>query len=247
MIKHIELINKEGKTLRGYLDYPENMNGELIVFFHGLTGNKSEHAKHFVNFSRMISKEGFASLRIDFSGNGESDGEFVDFTMDTLMSDAQTIIDYAFTIEGAKKITLLGFSMGGAVATYMSGIYKEKISKLVLWSPATKINENIRKHYENQTKAEEGKMPGTFEISDQMAESTTKYNITENAHLFTNPVLIINGKKDLSVNYMDSVRLSVTFHNSRLHLVNESGHGYDKNEQRDELYRISREFLLENK
>lgn len=247
MIKHIELTNKEGKILRGYLDYPENMNGELVIYFHGFTGNKSEHAKHFVNFSRLISKEGYASLRLDFSGNGESDGEFYDFTMDTLISDAKLIIEYALTIQGVKKYTLLGFSMGGAVATYMSSIYKDKISKLILWSPATNICELIQKHYQNQVKAEEGKVPGTFEISKKMEESTYHYDITENAHLFTNPVLIINGKKDLSVNYMYAVRLSVIFHNTRLHLVNESGHGYDKNEQRDELYNISKSFLLENK
>ena len=47
MVKHIELINKQGMTLRGYLDYPDNFNGEIVVMYHGFTGNKTEHAKHF--------------------------------------------------------------------------------------------------------------------------------------------------------------------------------------------------------
>ena len=104
MIKHIELVNEWGKTLRGYLDMPENFNGELIVMFHGFTGNKSEHAYHFRNISRIMSKEGFASMRLDFSGNGESDGEFKDFTFDTLYSEAKQMIDFALNYQGVKVI-----------------------------------------------------------------------------------------------------------------------------------------------
>ena len=129
MIKHVELTNRNGKVLRGYMDMPENFNGELIIFYHGFTGNKTEYAKHFLNFSRIISKYGFASLRLDFSGNGESDGDFPDFTMDTLMQEAEEMIESSFKIPGVKKLSLLGFSMGGGVACYMSGKYGNKISK----------------------------------------------------------------------------------------------------------------------
>ena len=41
MIKHVELTNRNGKVLRGYMDMPENFNGELIIFYHGFTGNKT--------------------------------------------------------------------------------------------------------------------------------------------------------------------------------------------------------------
>ena len=106
MIKHVELTNRNGKVLRGYMDMPENFNGELVIFYHGFTGNKTEHAKHFLNFSRIISKYGYASLRMDFSGNGESDGDFPDFTMDTMMQEAEEMIESSFKIPGVKKVNM---------------------------------------------------------------------------------------------------------------------------------------------
>ena len=246
MIKHVEIANKSGKMLRGYLDYPDNFNGEIVVMFHGFTGNKTEHAKHFLNFSRIISKYGYASLRMDFFGNGESDGEFYDFTMDTLIDDAKVIVECAFNLQGVKKVTLMGFSMGGAVATYLSGKLGNRISKLLLWSAAVNINDLIKKHYEDAVK-NESESHGTFEISEAMYDSLGKYDPLDNITSFTNPVMIIHGRKDLAVNYLFSARLSVLYYNSRLHIVNNAGHGYDDLSDRDELYKKSLEFLLENK
>lgn len=248
MIKHVELTNRNGKVLRGYMDMPENFNGELVIFYHGFTGNKTEHAKHFLNFSRIISKYGYASLRMDFSGNGESDGDFPDFTMDTMMQEAEEMIESSFKIPGVKKLSLLGFSMGGGVACYMSGKYGNKISKLILWSPAHNINDIIKRRFESAPKLENGNAKhGTFEISVDMYESLYKYNPLENVSKFTNPVMIIQGKKDLSVEYMNSVRLSVLYPNCRLHINPTAGHGYDDFAERDDLYKQSLNFLLENK
>lgn len=244
MIKHVEIVNKNGNVLRGYLDYPENFNGELIVYFHGFTGNKTEHAKHFLNFSRIISKYGYASLRMDFYGNGESDGDFKDFTMDTLISDAQIIINSAFNLNGVKKVSLLGFSMGGGVATYMSGKYGNRISKLILWSAAVNINDIIKRRFDASVKLENGNaMHSTFEISTEMYDSLYKYDMLEGITNFTNPVMLIHGRRDQAVDYLYSARTSVLYPNSRLHYINTAGHGYDAIEERDELYAKTLEFL----
>ena len=247
MIKHIELVNEWGKTLRGYLDLPENFNGELVVMFHGFTGNKSEHAYHFRNISRIISKEGFASLRMDFSGNGESDGEFSEFTFDTMFSEAKQIINFAFDYEGVKKVSLLGFSMGGGVSTIMAQEFGNKISKLILWSPAGNIIDLIKKRFENGVELENGNKltAGYFELSKEMYASVTngKYNPMENLDKFTNPVLLVHGRNDMSVNYLISMRYALKFYNSLVHIVEGSGHGYDKISEREELYSKTIEFL----
>lgn len=248
MIKHVEIVNKNGNILRGYLDMPNDFNGDVVVMFHGFTGNKTEHAKHFLNFSRIISKYGFASLRMDFYGNGESDGEFSDFTMDTLMSDAEIIINSAFNIPNVKKVTLLGFSMGGGVSTYMSQKFGNKISKIILWSAAININDIISRAFEKSPKLGNGNAQyGTFEISQAMNDSLYKYNPIADISKFTNPVLLVHGKCDKSVDYMNSFRTTELYYNSRLHIVPTAGHGYDAVSERDDLYKTSLEFLLENK
>lgn len=244
MIKAIELTNATGKIIRGLYDLPDNFNGEIVVMYHGFTGNKAEHACHFRNFSRILSIEGFASLRFDFSGNGESDGEFKDFTMDTMMSEAQQILDYAFNLKNVKKVNLLGYSMGGAVCSMLSAIYQNKINKILLWSPAGNITEIIRNCFDGGEKLENGNsLYGYFEMSKEMYDSTYKYNEFLNIEKYTNPVLLIHGRCDKAVNYLYSMKYSVTYYNAIVHIINGAGHGYDKVSERDELYSQSLKFF----
>ena len=245
MIKHIELLNNNGKVLRGYLHYPENFCGKLVVMFHGFTGNKTEHACHFRNFSRMLEKEGVASLRLDFSGNAESDGTFLDFTFDTLVSDAKCIIEYAKTISGVDKLYLLGFSMGGATAAMMSSIFYNDIDRLLLWSPAGNIINIIKSYYERLPKDEKGNaLNGDFSMSLEMYKSIEKYNVFDNLSLYNNEVLIIQGKKDLSVPFETAEKYKESFKNCNVHYIENAGHGYDPLQISSELYNVSLKYIL---
>ncbi len=244
MLKHIEITNKEGRILRGYLTLPEEFNGDLVLMYHGFTGNKTEHAGHFRNLSRLLAAEKIASLRMDFSGNGESDGEFSDFTFDTLIAEANLMLDYAKTISDVKRVMLLGFSMGGAVAAMVAAKRYQEIDKMVLWSPAGNILEKIKKAFESGIKLENGNvMMGTFELSKAMVESVNRYDVYQGIENFKKPVLIIHGRKDLAVNYLISAIYSVRFFNSHLFYLNEAGHGYDSLADRKELYQRTLEFL----
>ena len=244
MLKHIEITNKEGRILRGYLTLPEEFNGDLVLMYHGFTGNKTEHAGHFRNLSRLLAAEKIASLRMDFSGNGESDGEFSDFTFDTLIAEANLMLDYAKTISDVKRVMLLGFSMGGAVAAMVATKRYQEIDKMVLWSPAGNILEKIKKAFESGIKLENGNvMMGTFELSKAMVESVNRYDVYQGIENFKKPVLIIHGRKDLAVNYLISAIYSVRFFNSHLFYLNEAGHGYDSLTDREELYQRTLEFL----
>lgn len=244
MLKHIEITNKEGRIIRGYLTLPEEFNGDLVLMYHGFTGNKTEHAGHFRNLSRLLAAEKIASLRMDFSGNGESDGEFSDFTFDTLIAEANLMLDYAKTISDVKRVMLLGFSMGGAVAAMVAAKRYQEIDKMVLWSPAGNILEKIKKAFESGIKLENGNvMMGTFELSKAMVESVNRYDVYQGIENFKKPVLIIHGRKDLAVNYLISAIYSVRFFNSHLFYLNEAGHGYDSLTDREELYQRTLEFL----
>ena len=244
MLKHIEITNKEGRILRGYLTLPEEFNGDLVLMYHGFTWNKTEHAGHCRNLSRLLAAEKIASLRMDFSGNGESDGEFSDFTFDTLIAEANLMLDYAKTISDVKRVMLLGFSMGGAVAAIVAAKRYQEIDKMVLWSPAGNILEKIKKAFESGIKLENGNvMMGTFELSKAMVESVNRYDVYQGIENFKKPVLIIHGRKDLAVNYLISAIYSVRFFNSHLFYLNEAGHGYDSLTDREELYQRTLEFL----
>ena len=223
---------------------PNDHNGELVLMFHGFTGNKTEHGGHFRDFSRLLEKNNIASLRMDFSGNGESDGSFNDFTFDTMVMEANILLDYCLDIKGVKSIVLLGFSMGGSLAAMVAGRRSEDINKLILWSPAAGIVEMIKKRYEMSDKLPNNDADfGNYPLSLKMYKSLEKYNVLESVENFDKDVLIIHGKKDLAVSYEVSLEYEKKYKKAFLHIIDSAGHGYDRSVEKEELLNKSIQFV----
>ncbi|MFA7367936.1 MAG: alpha/beta fold hydrolase, partial [Bacilli bacterium] len=225
MIKHVEIKNNNNNILRGYLDLPDNST-KLVVMFHGYTGNKTEHNGFFRTLSRKLSQMNIASLRMDYSCNGESDGEFYDFDFDVALDDAKLMIDYAYSLSNIKDIVVCGFSMGGAIASLVCN-YRD-LKGLLLWSPAGDLGKNLRKRFDNAPKMENNNvyMPG-FELSENLVNTMGKYDFYLEAPKFKNPVYIIHGMSDKAVDYLRGIEYAVKFPNANIHLIDKAGHGYD--------------------
>ena len=241
MTKHIEIVNVSGFILRGYLELPENAK-KVVCMFHGFTGNKTEHNGHFRTLARQLAKKGVASIRMDYHGNGESDGEFYDFTFNNAIDDAKRIIEYAHNLEGIEEVYILGFSFGGAVAGLVAN--DENCDKLVLISAAANMPELSQNKMTGWRKLDNGNVYYCgFELSPKFAEELQGKNMYENTYKFTKPVLVIQAKNDMAVPYLYGVKYAVSYKNSRLHIVKDSGHGYDSLENATELYEKVVEFL----
>ena len=154
-IEFRELISN-GYTLRGLFSKPESEYKDLVVMLHGFTGHKNENGYLFKQLTQTLTDNQIATLRYDFMGSGESDGNFEDFTFFTELEDAKHIIEEAFRLNNNRKIILLGFSMGGAVASRISLEMKEYITKLILLSPAGNIAKLIHGRFENHFIDENG-------------------------------------------------------------------------------------------
>ncbi|THF88751.1 alpha/beta fold hydrolase [Deinococcus sp. KSM4-11] len=107
-----------------------------VVFVHGFTGNRIEAQRLFVRFSRRLAAQGIASLRFDCRGSGESHGEFSDVTVGTEVQDTLAAVTYLRRQPGIDplRVMLLGFSMGGLVATLAAP--DALAHRLLLWAPA---------------------------------------------------------------------------------------------------------------
>lgn len=244
MIKHVEIENVKGFILRGYLHLPENAK-KIVVMYHGFTGNKTEHNGHFRNLSRLLYKEGIASIRLDYHGNGESDGEFSDFTFIDAYDDAKRILEYARNIKGIEKVAILGFSFGGGLAGLIAN--DENCDQLVLISAAANMPELAEKKFATWRKLENGNYYSSgFELSQYFADGLLGRDMYENTQNFTKEVLVIQARDDLAVPYMFGVKYAVSYKNARLHIVKNSGHGYDSLENAQELYSETVKFLNKN-
>src|SRR5690242_9112874 len=93
----VEFQTTGAKTLRGVLHQPaEGVPGPApaVVFFHGFTGNRMESHWMFVRCSRALAEAGVASLRFDFYGSGESDGEFRQMTLTGEIADGRAAVAF---------------------------------------------------------------------------------------------------------------------------------------------------------
>lgn len=89
-----------------------------ILICHGFAGNKVGKFRIYVALAQYLAERGIASLRLDFRGSGDSEGQFSEMTVDSEVSDAIQGLRFLSTFPGIdpKRIGILGNSFGGAVA-----------------------------------------------------------------------------------------------------------------------------------
>lgn len=237
-------IETEKGTLRGLLTKPKNEIKDIVVMFHGYTGHKNENGFLFKQISWEIVKDNIASLRFDFLGSGDSDGEYIDVTFLTECEEGRKIIDYAYKMNQNKPIILLGFSMGGAVAAYLSYEQREKIKKLVLISPAGCMNLHANNTFTNNVVDENGNVDlGGYYLNEKFKNSFNGINLYQDVEKFDKPVLVIHGGNDLSVPIEYGKKYSELYPCSEFHEVIGAPHCYTKVPFRQELKKYISNFL----
>lgn len=112
LFQKLTFKNKNGETLSARLDLPAD--GKPIacaLFAHCFTCSKN--LKAVTNISRALNQEGIAVLRFDFTGLGESEGDFADTNFSSNVDDLVEAATFMGTMLEAPTI-LIGHSLGGA-------------------------------------------------------------------------------------------------------------------------------------
>ncbi len=110
--KKVEFKGHDGSMLAGRLDLPPaGAPVACALFAHCFTCSKNIKAAG--NICRALANEGFAVLRFDFTGLGESQGEFANTNFSSNVEDLIAAAHYLEQNYLAPKI-LIGHSLGGA-------------------------------------------------------------------------------------------------------------------------------------
>ena len=183
-------LEVNGLTLRGMLHRPENCQpSPMVVAYHGFTGQKTESHFLFVKLSRALAAAGLACLRFDFSGSGESDGDFAAMTFGGEIAEAKAVLDYARSLPFANpaRIFLVGLSMGGAIASIVAGDEPAKTRAIVLLAPAGNMPALIEARITPEAKAQlatEGRIDiGGHWLGKEFCEELQAWAIYERAKL----------------------------------------------------------------
>lgn len=131
--KKVEFENKNGVKLAGRLELPLDMQPvNCAIFAHCFTCGKDLNAVK--NISLALKQEGIAVLRFDFTGLGQSQGDFSNSHFSSNVEDLQAA--YQFLEENYQAPTLLiGHSLGGTAALMAAGQMPEVKALVTIGSP----------------------------------------------------------------------------------------------------------------
>ncbi len=121
-------FDSDGFRLSGVLNLPDDLPpGETCAAFIVLHGfGSTKNAGNVVNPVKMLTGLGYATLRFDMRGCGESEGEPGRILCLDQVADTRNALGFLATVPeiDSDRVGLLGSSFGAAVAVYTAGIDK---------------------------------------------------------------------------------------------------------------------------
>lgn len=228
------IIMDDGIALRADLDMPENPKEKMpvVVLIHGLTGYRTE--RHILAVAKAFNECGYAVLRADMYGHGESGGEFVNHTLYKWMNNAMTLVDYARALPFADRIFLAGHSQGGLTAMLTAALKRDVISGLVPLSPASMIPDEARKGVLLGFRFDPEHIPDIVRIHGEREFSGNYFRVAQSIYpeeaidKYTGPVLLVHGDEDQAVPYHLGVEVAKRYQNCELVTIAGDDHCYER-------------------
>lgn len=139
--------NSRGQKLYGVLHLPRGgVKTPIVIMVHGFTDDKTGDNRLFVKFAREVAPRGIAVLRFDFAGSGDSEGDFAEITLSSEIEDLRSAIDFVSSLPeiDTNFITLLGYSLGGAVSIYTASV-DQRINAFIGWAPVSHLEATFQR------------------------------------------------------------------------------------------------------
>ena len=115
----------DGLNLSGIVHVPAGLvSGErrpAFLILHGFGGNKNGHGQ--IVMAEQLTQSGYVTMRFDFRGCGESEGEHGRILCLDQVADTTNALTYMANRQDidAERVALVGSSFGAAVAVYAAG------------------------------------------------------------------------------------------------------------------------------
>ena len=225
-------IMDDGIQLQADLDMPENAGEKLpvAVLIHGFTGNRAEW--HLLGVSKALTEAGFAVLRADMYGHGESGGEFRKHTLFKWIGNALTLIDYARKLDFASDVYLCGHSQGGLTAMLAAGLKSDQVKGLIALSPACMIPEAARNgsllglSFDPQHIPEVLPAWNNNVLDENYVRVAQSIFVEEYIDRYPGPVLVVHGDNDGAVPVEYGIRAAGRYRNAELAVIPGDDHCY---------------------
>ncbi|NIM50110.1 MAG: alpha/beta fold hydrolase [Gemmatimonadales bacterium] len=209
-IHEIVTFPGSGGQLSGTLQVPEEHPKGGVVLAHCFTCSRS--LKVTRNLATGIEDGGYAVLRFDFTGLGESEGEFAETNVTTNVSDIEAAASY-LEARQLRPCALVGHSLGGA-ATLLAAANTPSARAVV--AVAAPFSPDHVRHLFAEDDVEQALAAGRatvriagrpFQISAQFLRDLERHCSPERIRQLGRPLLVVHGTRDATVEIEEGERI----------------------------------------
>jgi putative redox protein len=199
----LEFENSNGEVLAGLLELPERVDeiSSFALFAHCFTCGKDIAAASRI--SRALAAQGIAVLRFDFTGLGNSDG---DFANTNFSSNIEDLVQAAKALEAQYRAPqiLIGHSLGGAAVLAAAAKLDSIKAVVTIGAPATAQHvAHLFKEKEAQIQAQGEAVVALgareFSIKKQFLDDIDQYSSTEKIRNLGAALLVFHSPLDTIV------------------------------------------------
>jgi len=129
----VQFTASDGQQLSGIIDRPDGDTRAYALFAHCFTCSKNLRAVG--NIAASLNEAGIAVLRFDFTGLGESEGEFADTNFSSNVSDLVAAASFLAARHQAPAI-LIGHSLGGTAILQAAAQIPAAVAVVTIGAPS---------------------------------------------------------------------------------------------------------------
>ncbi len=230
--------NKEGQELSAKLEMPANGHPHnFAVFAHCFTCNKNLNAIR--NIVNNMTEAGFGVLSFDFTGLGESQGDFADTNFSSNVDDIVAAADF-LTQEFMAPSLLIGHSLGGAAVLFAADKIESVKAVATVGAPSNPehvqhlIQSNVEAIEKNGI-AEVNIGGRNFTIKKQFVDDLKKHTLPSILKTMRKSLLILHSPQDSTVGIENAAAIYAAAHHPKS-FISLDGADHLMTEKRDSQY-----------
>lgn len=201
--------NSNGVPLAGIMDLPDQPMQALAVFAHCFTCSKD--IKATVRVARALATTGYGVLRFDFTGLGDSEGNFADSSFTTNCADLQAAVDFAAQ-HWMPASLLIGHSFGGAACLAVANAIDSVKGVATIATPSdthhlAALLERMNPELLSRPRGEVVIGGRSYTITQAMLSDFRQFDMQAVLAQLSKPVLIFHSPVDETLRFGHALRL----------------------------------------
>lgn len=237
MRKYIE-VGYKGNLMRGFHDVANTE--KVVIVIHGIGGNKLGHKFVFKQMADKCVENSISTLRFDYVGTGESDGDFSETRHSDQVEQLKAIIKAAKEL-GYKDIYLCSTTIG-CYSAWHAAVSGNDIKAIINWNPICNFDRYEEGHKKRAQEDGTIYMKGIYTKPSYVRDLE---QLEREIPLLNIPVMMLQGELDGEFEFMDA-RNVCEERNWIYKQIDNGNHLWEGIDVRNNLFATTIEFIKEN-